>query len=99
MPRGRLPIRVGFSDIQGRIALGSHGILGNVSYACPSIQPVFSICTKESNHTAPFADTTNLPDSYARALSCAKGLAAVAIRVVVDYKFAEAVRLDFEMEG
>ncbi|KAA8906649.1 hypothetical protein FN846DRAFT_919027 [Sphaerosporella brunnea] len=69
---------------------------GNVSYVCPSIQPAFAIETKESNHTAPFTAAADLEDSYERAMSCGKGLAAVAIRVVTDENFAKEVWKAFE---
>ncbi|EMD39310.1 hypothetical protein CERSUDRAFT_93354 [Gelatoporia subvermispora B] len=73
---------------------------GNVSYALPSIHPLFAIQTEPngSNHTAQFAESARQPGAHAVALQVSKGLAAAGFRYLDDESFAKAVNDAFEDE-
>ncbi|OBZ71071.1 Peptidase M20 domain-containing protein 2 [Grifola frondosa] len=71
---------------------------GNVTYALPAIHPSFAIPTEPNggNHTPQFARAAATPEAHAAALTVAKGLAAVGMRVLDDGQFARAVKKAFE---
>ncbi len=59
--------------------------MGNVTYVRPGFQGIFFINTGPEhppNHSAGFAKGAGTRDSFERAMACAKGLAAVACRVL-----------------
>ncbi|KAF8454706.1 hypothetical protein BGX38DRAFT_1170951 [Terfezia claveryi] len=69
---------------------------GNVSYACPAIQPAFAIqSNKAMNHTPGFADAAHTPDAFKRAMACSKGMAAVGYDVLTNKAIAEKVEATF----
>jgi len=75
--------------------------MGNVTYVRPGFQGVFFINTGPEhppNHSAGFTKGAGTRDSFERAMACAKGLAAVACRVLMDKEVAGSVIEDFERE-
>lgn len=75
--------------------------MGNVTYYRPGFQGCFFIDTgveHPPNHSAGFTKGAGTRDSFERAMSCAKGLAAVACEVVGDAGVMEGVERDFKRE-
>lgn len=74
--------------------------MGNVSYACPSIHPNFSIPIREGEniHGPGFARAAGAVEAIDPTLQAATGLAATAWRVLHDEAFALRVRDDFEAD-
>ncbi|SPO05247.1 related to amidohydrolase AmhX [Cephalotrichum gorgonifer] len=72
--------------------------MGNVTYECPGFHGAFGIDTPEGqgNHTKGFAAASGTDDSYKRGIECAKGMAAVAWKVLTDDSFAEQVQREWE---
>ncbi|KAJ6446911.1 metal-dependent amidase/aminoacylase/carboxypeptidase [Purpureocillium lavendulum] len=72
--------------------------MGNVSHLVPSFHGAFGV-PAESNvaiHSADFATAAATDEAHAAALSSAKGMAMLALRVLVDGEFTDAARRDFE---
>lgn len=76
--------------------LAANHVSGNVSYAVPGFHGIFTIPAEGVNHTPQFTDGAGSPEAYERSLASAAGMAVVACQILVDDKFAEAVRKDFE---
>lgn len=71
--------------------------LGNVSYRCPSIQPLISITDEAlALHTEKLRDATLLPAAHRAMKRGACTLAGLALRVLNDEAFRAAVRSDFQ---
>lgn len=67
--------------------------MGNVSYRCPSIQPLLSITDEPlALHTTGFRDATALPQAYEALEQGASVLAALAIRTFNDKAFRDEVQ-------
>ena len=71
---------------------------GNVTYECPAFHGGYGINTAKGkgNHTAEFTEAAALESSLDQTLDWAKGMAAVAWRVLSDDAFAEEVKKDWE---
>lgn len=71
--------------------------VGNVSYRCPSIQPLISISDEPyALHTEALRDATRLPAAHRAMERGACVLAGLALRVLNDADFRAAVRSDFQ---
>ncbi|KAF7719349.1 Peptidase M20 domain-containing protein 2 [Penicillium ucsense] len=70
--------------------------MGNVSYVVPGFHGIFCIPAKGVNHTHEFTSGAGSPEAFERALHCGAGMAVVGCQMLVDDKFAEAVKKDFE---
>ena len=65
--------------------------VGNVSYRCPTIQPLLSICTTAHPlHTQQFREGTILPEAHTAICQGGKMIAALAYRVLTDAAFRQA---------
>lgn len=71
---------------------------GNVCYEVPSIHPMFyiPITPGGNNHTKEFAAAAKNPEAHELAIKVTKGLAGVALRVLTDDAFYNAVKKTFE---
>ncbi|KAH7035107.1 uncharacterized protein B0I36DRAFT_317644 [Microdochium trichocladiopsis] len=70
---------------------------GNVSHHCPAMQAAFFIDSRGAfNHQPEFAACAGTDDAFARAMDCAKGLAAVGVDVLTNDVLHGAVRSSFE---
>lgn len=71
--------------------------LGNVSYRCPSIQPLISITDEPyALHTEQLRDATKLPKAHQAMEHGACVLTELSMRVLDDADFRAAVRNDFQ---
>ncbi|KJK63416.1 M20 Peptidase Aminoacylase 1-like protein 2-like amidohydrolase subfamily protein [Aspergillus parasiticus SU-1] len=72
--------------------------MGNVSYVVPSFHGAFTIPVSSgvACHNLDFATAAATDEAHSIAIKCAKGLAMLAIRVLVEDKVAVAARRDFE---
>ncbi|CAG8948119.1 unnamed protein product [Penicillium salamii] len=75
---------------------GASTDMGNVSYAVPGFHGIFTIPTDGVNHTPQFTKGAGSEEGYKRALACAAGMAVVACQILVDDKFAEDVKKNFD---
>ncbi|KAJ5783215.1 hypothetical protein N7457_004989 [Penicillium paradoxum] len=73
-------------------------LLGNVSYVVPGFHGLFCIPVDGVNHTPEFTQGAGSQEGFERGIACAAGMAEVACQVLVDDKFAEAVKKDFQSE-
>lgn len=89
----------------GRKVVETHGEpsggstdMGNVSHYVPSFHGMFSV-TKEPDvviHNPGFTACAATDEAHAEATRCAKGMAMLAIRVLVDDVLADKAREDFK---
>ncbi|GAB1196724.1 hypothetical protein APSETT444_005999 [Aspergillus pseudonomiae] len=86
MPREAQPKAFGSTD------------MGNVSYVVPSFHGAFAIPVSSgvACHNPDFATAAATEEAHTIAIKSAKGLAMLAIRVLVEDKIALAARKDFE---
>ncbi|OTA89494.1 hypothetical protein M434DRAFT_373758 [Hypoxylon sp. CO27-5] len=72
--------------------------MGNVSHVVPSFHGAFAIPADldVSLHNPKFAAAASTDDAHEIALKCAKGLAMLATRVLLDGELATRARYDFE---
>jgi len=72
--------------------------MGGGCYECPGFHGVFGLVTKEgqANHTKGFTAAGGTADALERALECARGMAAVAWKVLTDDVFAERLQREWE---
>ena len=70
--------------------------MGNVSYAIPSIHPVFKIKTASTNHNKAFTEATFDPDNQLPTLNSAKSMAMTAIDVVCEEGLLQKIQKSFE---
>ena len=72
--------------------------MGNVAHVVPSFHGAFIIPTSTdvSIHSVKFAEAAAKHEALEAALACAKGMAAIAIRVLLEDKTAQGVRYDFD---
>ncbi|OTA59661.1 hypothetical protein K449DRAFT_384992 [Hypoxylon sp. EC38] len=72
--------------------------MGNVSHVVPSFHGAFAIPADldVSLHNPKFAAAASTDDAHEIALKCAKGLAMLATRVLLDGELATRARCDFE---
>ncbi|KAI8667525.1 Peptidase M20 domain-containing protein 2 [Fusarium sp. Ph1] len=74
--------------------------MGNVSYLVPSFHGAFTI-TSDPNvaiHSPKFAEAASTDDAHAAAIKTAKGMAMLAIRVLIEENVAAGARRDFETD-
>ncbi|KAG7047239.1 metal-dependent amidase/aminoacylase/carboxypeptidase [Colletotrichum scovillei] len=71
--------------------------MGNVSYHVPSFHGAFVIPTSPdvAGHNPKFAAAAATDEAHKAALTCAKGMAMLAVRVLVDDDIASRARADF----
>ncbi len=71
--------------------------MGNVSYRCPAIQPLLSICDAPyALHTPEFRDETTKPPAHAAIADGAKLITALALRALTDEAFRSEVRASYD---
>lgn len=79
-----------------RIPNGSSDV-GNVSYHCPTIQPLLDICPEPfAPHTHEFCAATITDRAHQTIADGAEFLSAMALRVFNDEDFRRRVRASFE---
>ncbi|RSM20342.1 hypothetical protein CDV31_000837 [Fusarium ambrosium] len=74
--------------------------MGNVSYLVPSFHGAFTI-TSDPNvaiHSPKFAEAASADEAHATAMKTAKGMAMLAIRVLIEENIAHGARRDFETD-
>ena len=69
--------------------------MGNVSYAVPSIHPVFGIGGEAGNHTADFTAAAATEEGHAAAMTAAKAMAMTALDLMLTPGLLERARDDF----
>ena len=69
--------------------------MGNVSYAVPSIHPMYKIGTGEVYHTRDFTSITNTPEAHAETLLAAKAMAHTCIDVLTTDRLLEEIKSKF----
>ena len=70
--------------------------MGNVSYAVPSIHPIYQIGSgSERNHTREFTAVTNTPEAHAETLVAAKAMAHTCIDVLTTDGLLEEIKKTF----
>lgn len=87
---------MGLFILHSHLETVTHLHIGNVSYAVPGFHGLFTIPTEGVNHTPQFTNGAGSPEGHERSIACAAGMATVACQILVDEKFAEAVKKDFE---
>lgn len=72
--------------------------MGNVSHIIPSFHGAFVIPAEKdvSAHNPAFAACAGTDEGHRAALTCAKGMAMLALRVLMDEDVAKRAREDFE---
>lgn len=70
--------------------------MGNVTYVCPGIQPMFRIDATGPPHTKEFQKAAGTDFAHEQALKAGKANALVGVEVVVDDGFFRAVRAEWE---
>lgn len=72
--------------------------MGNVSHEVPGFHGAFAIPTEPDAalHSPKFAAAAGKPEAHECAVKSAKGMAMLALRVIVDDELAARVRRDFE---
>ena len=73
--------------------------MGNVSYAVPSIHPMYKIGSGEVYHTREFTAVTNTPEAHAETLVAAKAMAHTCIDVLTTDGLLEEIRSEFAKIG
>jgi len=71
---------------------------GNVSHVCPSFHGLYAIPVKDNaaNHTPGFTDAAATDEAHKLTILTSKGMAGVALRVLLDDRFAKDVKEQFE---
>lgn len=74
--------------------------MGNVSHHVPSFHGYFAIPTEKDvgAHNPKFTAATATDEAHAAAIESGKGMAMLALRVLVDDGIAEGARIDFEKQ-
>lgn len=71
--------------------------VGNVSYRCPTIQPLLSICDNyHALHTVEFRDETTRPAAHQAIANGAKIIAATILRALTDADFRQRVQDSYQ---
>ncbi|KAI6083426.1 hypothetical protein F4821DRAFT_192727 [Hypoxylon rubiginosum] len=72
--------------------------MGNVAHVVPSFHGAFIVPTAPdvALHSKHFAQAASTDEAHEVALNCARGMAMMAMRVLLDEKVAEGARWDFE---
>lgn len=74
--------------------------MGNVSHIVPSFHGGFVIPTTPdvAGHNPKFTAAAGTDEAHNAALTCAKGMAMLALRVLADGEFVEAAWTDFRKD-
>ncbi|MDR1581298.1 MAG: hypothetical protein LBS35_13160 [Synergistaceae bacterium] len=73
--------------------------MGNVSYRCPTLQPLISITDKQlALHTRDFADATLTPRAAEAMAVGAEAMVLLALKTMTDETFRRAVSDGFKRE-
>lgn len=74
--------------------------MGNVSHIIPSFHGAFVIPAEKdvSAHNPAFAACAGTDEGHKAALTCAKGMAMLALRVLLDENVARRAKEDFEQD-
>lgn len=74
--------------------------MGNVSHIIPSFHGAFVIPAEKdvSAHNPAFAACAGTDEGHKAALSCAKGMAMLALRVLTDEDVARRAQANFEQD-
>lgn len=69
-------------------------IPGNVSHVCPSFHGLYAIPVQDGavNHTQGFTDAAATDDAHKLTTLTSKGMAGVAVRILIDEDFANEVK-------
>lgn len=71
--------------------------VGNVSYRCPTIQPLLSICDAyHALHTVEFRDEITRPAAHEAIANGAKIIAATVLRTLTDEEFRQRVQASYQ---
>jgi amidohydrolase len=80
---------------QGPTAFSGSTDMGNVSYAVPSIHPMFNIDTGAGNHTPEFTSAAATHEAHQQMLFAAKALALTALDAYLEPGVLEQARKEF----
>ncbi|KAI8060484.1 hypothetical protein BC940DRAFT_311898 [Gongronella butleri] len=80
---------------QEKMASGSTD-MGNVSYACPSIHPMYAIHTTATNHTREFTAAAKTEIAHKDTIQASKALALAAARAYLSQGYFDAIKSNFE---
>ena len=72
--------------------------MGNVSYAVPSIHPMYKIGRGEVYHTREFTSVSNTPEAHAETLVAAKAMAHTCIDVLTTDGLLEEIKKEFNSQ-
>ena len=89
---------LGAAHVSHEIGVDSGAVtdMGNVSYAVPSIHPVFGIPATDGNHTPGFTAAAATPEAHAATIMASKALAATALELFFDPELLAAAKAEFE---
>lgn len=75
--------------------------MGNVSYLVPSFHGAFTITSdpEVAIHSPKFAEVASTDEAHAAAMRTAKGMAMLAIRVLIEEDVAAGAKRDFETDN
>jgi metal-dependent amidase/aminoacylase/carboxypeptidase family protein len=75
--------------------------MGNVSHIVPSFHGAFVIPANAdvSVHNPAFAECAGTDEGHKAALNCAKGMAMLALRILIDDDAARKAKEDFEQDS
>ena len=85
----------GFTDFAESFVENGSTDMGNVSYAVPSIHPMYKIGTGEMYHTREFTDVTNTPAAHANTLVFAEAMAHTCIDILTNSDILQAAKMEF----
>lgn len=75
---------------------GGSSDVGNVSYRCPAIQPLFAITSKKFDlHTREMAAATMAPEGHDALIVGAKAMADICLRVMTDDVLRKSIKDEF----
>lgn len=87
---------LGLAHMDVEMPNGSSDV-GNVSYRCPTIQPLLSICDAyHALHTVEFRDETTRPAAHEAIANGAKIIAATVLRTLTDEEFRQRVQASYQ---
>lgn len=70
--------------------------MGNCTYICPGIHPLFSINAPDMPHTKAFKDASGTDLAHVEAIRAGKANAHVGMDVLIDDEFYAEVRKEWE---
>lgn len=81
--------------LEGDASLSASTDMGNVSYAVPSIHPMFAIPTMAGNHTPGFTAAAATQEAHDSMLSAAKALAMTALDLYLKPELLDSAKREF----